>query len=76
MQPSMTLDDFIKKYKAYTAGVIALGTTNPRKLLAGKYDSPEAIGEAIASLDQTTVSLLSMLYKALVPEKKPEATKK
>jgi hypothetical protein len=76
MQPTMTLDEFLRKFKAYTAGTIALGTANPRKLLSGKYDSPESVGEAIISLDQTTVTLLTTLYRALVPEKAPPTTKK
>lgn len=73
----LTLEDFIKKYRPYVAGVIALGTTNARKLLSGAYDKPEHVGNAIVDLNDTTVTLLTMLHKALVPEKKaPLETKK
>lgn len=76
MPPTMSLDDFIKKFRAYTAGVIALGTIQPRKLLAGKYDDPQFVGQVVVDLDATTIHLLTTLYRALVPDKKPEAPKK
>lgn len=69
MQPTITLEEFIRRVKAHVAGTIALGTINQRKLLSGHYDNPEFIGQAMMDLDHTTTQLLTMLYRVIVPDK-------
>jgi hypothetical protein len=68
----MTREQFVERYEAYVAGVIALGTTQYRAslkeaLTVGGADAVEAHGRILKGLGPEARTLLGKLYDAILP---------
>jgi hypothetical protein len=68
----MTREQFVERYEAYVAGVIALGTTQYRAslkeaLTVGGADTVEVHGRILKGLGPEARTLLGKLYDAILP---------
>lgn len=67
----MTREQFVRKWRAHMAGVIALGSAGLRKTLTSPLE-PQAFGATITDISQTTDTLLGQLYDSLFPVPAPK----
>ena len=62
-----TKDEFIRRWKAHVAGVIALGAAKTRRILTGTIEGPADLGLLMLELTETTEQLLRHMYDDLNP---------
>lgn len=66
-----TKDEFIRRWKAHVAGIVALGSADVRSLIVGPFESARAFGNVMTGLGDTAEKLLKQLYDDLNPPEPP-----
>lgn len=69
-------EEFIKRWRAHTAGLLALNGAKVRRLMTGPIESAGAFGQVILDLEETTTILLGQLYDDLSQEPLPVSATK
>ncbi len=60
-------NEFLDRWRAHVAGLIALGSGQVRKVLTGPIESPAQFGQVMSDLADTSTDLLRDLYRYLNP---------
>ena len=67
----MSQDEFVRKWKHHTAGIIALGSSKLNRVVTAPFANAAAFGQVVCDLDETAESLLIQLYKSLTQAPPP-----
>jgi hypothetical protein len=61
-------EEFVQRWKAHVAGVIALGSGKVNRLVTAPFEGAKAFGQVLVDLEKTTDVLLGQLYDDCVKD--------